>query len=40
MSGGCFNYSNDATAREIFGYEVNINYGLEKLDADAKKGCR
>ena len=37
MSGGCFNYSNDATAREIFGYEVNINYGLEKLDADAKK---
>lgn len=31
MSGGYFNYSNDNAAREIFGYDAPINYGLEKL---------
>ena len=31
MSGGYFNYSNDNTAREIFGYDTTISYGLEKL---------
>lgn len=31
MSGGYFNYSNDNAAREIFGYGITINYGLEEL---------
>lgn len=31
MSGGHFNYSNDNAAREIFGYDATISYGLERL---------
>lgn len=37
MSGGYFNYSNDSVARDIFGYGVDINYGLKKLKSDATK---
>lgn len=37
MSGGHFNYSNDGAARDIFGYDVDINYGLDKLQSDAIK---
>lgn len=37
MSGGYFNYSNDAAARDIFGYEPAISYGLEDLQREAKQ---
>lgn len=37
MSGGCFDYSNNRVARDIFGYDVDIDYGLDKLQSDAVK---
>lgn len=36
MSGGQFNYSNDGTAREIFGWRVDIDYDLAKRQDDAR----
>lgn len=40
MSGGYFNYSNDTAAREIFGWELEITYGLESLQRDAKQAAK
>lgn len=37
MSGGYFNYSNDAAARDIFGYDTTISYRLENLQREAKQ---
>ena len=36
MSGGNFNYENDSAARNIFGWDVEVNYNLERLQDDAK----
>lgn len=36
MSGGHFNYSNDNAARDIFGWDIDVKYGLSKLQDDAK----
>lgn len=35
MSGGYWNYTNDTFARELFGWSVDIDYGL--ADEDMKK---
>lgn len=40
MSGGYFNYSNDNVAREIFGYGITVNYGLEKLKDDSIQAAK
>lgn len=40
MSGGYFNYSNDTAARDIFGYETKITYGLETLQGEAKQAAK
>lgn len=39
MSGGYFGYSNDNAAREIFGYDTKISYGLEKLKDESKQAA-
>ena len=36
MSGGHFNYQNDDAAREIFGWEIDIDYDLAKRQDSAK----
>ena len=35
MSGGRFNYENDDAARSIFGWDVDVNYGLERKQEEA-----
>ena len=40
MSGGCFSYLNDNAAREIFGWELEITYGLGSLQRDAKQAAK
>lgn len=40
MSGGYFSYLNDTAAREIFGWELEITYGLENLRRDAKQAAK
>lgn len=39
MSGGHFNYENDHLAYETYGYEVNVNYGLENLQEDSARAA-
>jgi len=40
MSGGYFNYLNDNAAREIFGWELEITYGVESLQKEAKQAAK
>ncbi len=39
MSGGHFNYTNDSAARDVFGWSVEVNYGLgdERYEENRKE---
>lgn len=40
MSGGHFDYKNDDAGKEIFGWYLDINYGLDRRQEDAKKAAK